>query len=89
MGHGKYGSEFTAFVTAHRHWAINKAKWDHPLKSIKDALIQKANGRVFQTDEDKPKKPDGVSDASWKAFMSPERVTCDDLYFDYVVFDED
>ena len=50
MGQGEYGGEFTAMITAVRPWAETQKGWDHPLKAIKDALLEKAAGRVFQTD---------------------------------------
>ena len=37
-------------ITAVRAWAETQKGWDHPLKAIKDALLKKASGRVFQTD---------------------------------------
>jgi len=59
--------------------------WDHPLKSIKDALLDKCSGRVFQTDKDfsKMAPTEGASERPWKAFAS--RASGNDLYFDYVV----
>jgi hypothetical protein len=79
----KYAGEFTAMITAVRAWAIGKAGWDHPLKSIKDALLEKCAGRVFQTDTDfdKMKKPIDAADRPWKSFQS--RASGSALYFDY------
>ena len=88
MAHGRFADEFTAFITANRDWAINKAEWNHPLPSIKEALIQKASGRVFQTDTDQPDQPEGVSDTEWAAFTDPKRSTFTDLYFEYTVLDD-
>ncbi|MEM9329928.1 MAG: MBL fold metallo-hydrolase [Pseudomonadota bacterium] len=87
MGLGKFGDEFTAFITAHNEWALNKAKWNHPLPAIKKALLHKANGRVFQTDEDSPEKPRGVPQSDWDQFMKDANVTCTDLYFEMMVHD--
>ncbi|CAA9306821.1 MAG: hypothetical protein AVDCRST_MAG68-1072 [uncultured Gemmatimonadetes bacterium] len=82
MGHGEHGREFTAMITAVRAWAETQNGWDHPLKAIKDALLKKASGRVFQTDTPVPADPPaGASAAEWKRFR--ERVREDRLYFDY------
>jgi beta-lactamase superfamily II metal-dependent hydrolase len=88
MAHGKYASEFTCFITAHNKWALDTAKWNHPLPSIKKELMKKAAGRVFQTDEDSPTKPDNVSQSEWGEFMREDRVKCTDLYFELTVLDE-
>ena len=65
MANGEHAEEFTAMITAVRAWAETQKGWDHPLKSIKDALLRKASGRVFQTDTDldRMQKPAGVSNA--------------------------
>jgi beta-lactamase superfamily II metal-dependent hydrolase len=83
LGRGKYASEFTAMITAVRKWADGKAGWDHPLKAIKTALLERCGGRVLQTDTDlgKMAKHDEASDRSWAAFQ--DRVTGNHLYFDY------
>lgn len=88
MGRGEHASEFTAMITAVTEWAMtkNNPPWRHPLPSIKEALEHKAQGRVFQTDVDQPRKPSGVSDADWQAFLA--KASFDELYFDYVVLDE-
>lgn len=88
MAQGNYASEFTCFITAHNEWARNTAKWNHPLPSIKKELLKKASGRVFQTDEDTPRKPDHVSQCEWEEFMREDRVKCTDLYFELTVLDE-
>ena len=87
MAQGKFAAEFTAMITAVNEWAVtqNTPPWYHPLPSIRKALDDKAQGRVFQTDQDQPKKPDGVSDDAWEAFTG--RAVFDDLYFDYVIRD--
>ena len=78
--------EFTAMITAVKKWAEeNTPPWQHPLESIRRALEQKAQGRVFQTDVDRPKQPDEVPEGTWKAFTS--RSTFEPLYFDYTVHD--
>jgi hypothetical protein len=58
----------------------------HPLPSIREALHRKAQGRVFQTDENEPVKPDGVSKGEWARFTN--RSVLDSLYFDWTVLDE-
>jgi beta-lactamase superfamily II metal-dependent hydrolase len=83
LGRGKYAGEFTAMITAVRKWADGKAGWDHPLKAIKTALMERCGGRVFQTDTDlaKMRKHNEASDRSWKAFQ--RRAFGNNLYFDY------
>lgn len=85
MGDGEHSREFVAMITAVRKWAIEEAGWDHPLKGIKDALLLRAAGRVFQTDTDlsKMEMPANGSQADWNAFQS--RTTADALYFDYSI----
>jgi len=87
MGHGAFGTEFTAMITAVNEWATtkNNPPWRHPLPSIRSALDEKTSGRVFQTDEDEPSKPDSVSTAEWSRFT--DRMVCDQDYFDYTVVD--
>ena len=82
MARGKYAKDFTAMITAVRAWAETQKGWDHPLKAIKDALLKKASGRVFQTDTkvEDLKKPDNASDTDWNRFQS--RTTGHQLYFD-------
>jgi beta-lactamase superfamily II metal-dependent hydrolase len=58
MAIGDYAGEFTAMITAVRAWAETQKGWDHPRKEIKDALIKKAAGRVFQTDTDSDRSTD-------------------------------
>lgn len=85
MAQGNYAHEFTAMITAVRAWADTQKGWDHPQKAIKDALIKKAAGRVFQTDTDfeQMSTSDGVSTTDWERFL-----TCasgNQLYFDYTI----
>jgi beta-lactamase superfamily II metal-dependent hydrolase len=85
MAEGDHGREFTAMITAVRKWAETQDGWDHPLKAIKDALLQKAGGRVFQTDTDfdAMKKPSGATTAEWDQFKG--RTVGAKLYFDYTI----
>ena len=87
MGLGSAASEFTAMITAVNQWALkaNDPPWVHPLPSIKKALYQKTQGRLFQTDEDAPTKPDDVSAAEWKRFT--DRTVADNMYFDWHLLD--
>jgi hypothetical protein len=88
MGQGAAASEFTAMVTAVNKWALtkNRPPWVHPLPSIRAALATKAQGRVFQTDENEPVKPSGLSAGEWKKFT--DRSVFDDLYFEWTVLDD-
>lgn len=88
MAHGPHAAEFTAMITAVNEWALTKndPPWVHPLPSIKQALLRKAQGRVLQTDENQPQKPNGVSAGEWKRFT--DRAVFKDVYFDLEVQDE-
>jgi beta-lactamase superfamily II metal-dependent hydrolase len=85
MGQGEHGREFTAMITAVRKWAETQKGWDHPLKAIKDALLEKASGRVFQTDTEfeDMKKFEGTPQAEWDGFVA--RTRGERLYFDYTI----
>jgi len=85
MADGDHAREFTAMITAVRAWAETQNGWDHPQKAIKDALLRKACGRVFQTDCDL-EKMEMFSDSEerdWKEFR--RRTVGEKLYFDYSV----
>src|SRR6185312_11000656 len=85
MAHGDYGREFTAMITAVRKWAETQKGWDHPFKAIKDELLKKASGRVFQTDTDldEMQMPATASKADWDRFQ--KRAKGERLYFDYTI----
>ncbi|WP_374373209.1 hypothetical protein [Dongia sp.] len=83
MGTGEASREFSTMITAVRPWAETQKGWDHPLKAIKDALLEKAGGRVFQSDTDFSQMKATNHQADWAAFRS--RVTGHHLYLDYVV----
>lgn len=85
MARGEHAAEFVAMITAVEAWAHQKPKpdWNHPLPAIKKALVEKAGGRVLQTDSSLPDKPVGAGAASWQAFVS--RVTETPLYFDLMI----
>ena len=82
-----YAKEFSAMITAVTDWAMtaNDPPWRHPLPSIKKALLRKAEGRVFQTDENTPTQPSAVTAGAWKTFTS--RSKFEELFFDYTVMD--
>ncbi len=88
MGQGAAASEFTAMITAVSDWATtkNSPPWVHPLPSIREALERKAQGRVLQTDQNEPRKPDTMTDGEWKKFT--DRTVCEELYFDLQVIDD-
>jgi beta-lactamase superfamily II metal-dependent hydrolase len=85
MAKGAHGTEFVAMITAVEAWAHQKPKpdWNHPLPAIKQALVEKAGGRVLQTDCSLPPKPTGAGAAGWQAFSN--RVTETPLYFDLTI----
>ena len=85
MAHGDHGREFTAMITAVRKWAETQKGWDHPFAAIKDALLKKASGRVFQTDTDLEAmtKADNSAQVEWSDFQS--RTAGERLFFDYTV----
>lgn len=82
MAQGRHAAEFTAMITAVEAWAHQKPKpdWNHPLPAIKKALVDKAGGRVLQTDSALPPNPAGDGAGGWRTFV--DRVTQDALYFD-------
>jgi hypothetical protein len=82
MGHGKYGNEFSAMITAVSDWAHNKQRppWNHPLESIKSALDKKSAKRVFQTDT-----AIDPSEPHWKTCKNVKGTA---LYFEYEIPDE-
>ncbi|MEY2497058.1 MAG: hypothetical protein QOD12_614 [Verrucomicrobiota bacterium] len=81
MATGKYANEFVAMITAVRAWAETQKGWNHPFKAIKDELIKKASGRVFQTDTDLVNMPSAsATKVEWDAFLA--RITAERLYFD-------
>jgi beta-lactamase superfamily II metal-dependent hydrolase len=85
MAAGDLATEFTAMITAVRAWAETQNGWDHPQKAIKDALLKKACGRVFQTDcdvENMKKFGDG-QEGEWEGFKG--RTAGEKLYFDYII----
>jgi len=85
IAQGKYSTEFVAMITAVEAWAHQKPKpdWNHPLPAIKQALLEKAGGRVLQTDSNLPTNPFGAGAAGWQAFLS--RVSETSLYFDLMI----
>lgn len=82
MAAAPFAGEFTAMITAVEAWAHIKPKpnWNHPLPAIKKALVEKAGGRVLQTDSGLPANPGGPGEAAWQLFI--KRATETPLYFD-------
>jgi hypothetical protein len=82
MAQGAFAGEFVAMITAVEAWAHQKPRpdWNHPLPAIKKALVEKAGGRVLQTDSPLPAAPFGAGAAGWQAFLGRVRET--PLYFD-------
>jgi hypothetical protein len=72
MAKGRHASEFVAMITAVEAWAHQKPKpgWNHPLPAIKQALIEKAGGRVLQTDSKVSAQPPGAGAAGWQLSRS-------------------
>ena len=69
---GKHAAEFVAMITAVEAWAHQKPKpdWNHPLPAIKQALVEKAGGRVLQTDSSVPTKPVGAGAPAGRRFWT-------------------
>jgi hypothetical protein len=85
LARGDLAEEFVAMIPANERWANDVAHWTHPLPSIRDALMRKARGRVFQTDIDRVEKRATISQAEWEEFQG--RIVETDLYFEYTVTD--
>jgi hypothetical protein len=86
MGQKANGEEFVAMITAVEKWAHQKPKpdWNHPFPPIKDALQDKAQRRVIQTDSDlEDDPPRGARASDWRAFRDRARQTL--LYFDLTI----
>lgn len=83
MALGQHAGEFSAMITAVWAWAKTQKGWNHPYPPIKNGLLKKASGRVFQTDTDFEdlRMPDGASLSDWNRFMKSAQG--DQLYFDY------
>jgi hypothetical protein len=89
MGHGKYGNEFTAMITAVNKWAlaVKPKPWVHPLPSIRKTLMQKCAGRVFQTDTPEVTRPEEASALEWQEFEKRTNIDPSGLSFEYEVHD--
>ena len=85
MAKGENAAEFVAMITAVEKWAHQKPKpnWNHPLPAIKAALVEKAGGRVLQTDSKLPESPSSSGAANWPSFVDSVRETS--LYFDLMI----
>jgi hypothetical protein len=86
MAQGDDRNEFVAMITAVEEWAHQKPKpdWNHPFPAIKEALEEKAGGRVLQTDSDlQVEAPRGAKTSEWNAFR--KRVKQTPLFFDLTI----
>jgi beta-lactamase superfamily II metal-dependent hydrolase len=86
MAQGQHAAEFVAMITAVEDWAHQKPKpdWNHPLPAIKKELVEKAGGRVLQTDTSvEQTRPVGVGTSGWQSFLGRVRETT--LFFDLTV----
>ncbi|WP_326541756.1 hypothetical protein [Pseudorhodoferax sp.] len=83
MGRDTHAAEFTAMITAVEAWAKDQDGWHHPLPAIKKALLDKARGRVFQTDTALQDMQKNVPRTEWEAFLA--RADGTRLYLDYTV----
>lgn len=83
MAQGEWAHEFTAMITAVRPWAETQKGWDHPQAAIKDALLAKTAGRVFQTDTRVADMTARGSASDWAAFQA--RLRDDRLFIDYTI----
>lgn len=83
MGQGEHAEEFTAMITAVRQWAETQKGWDHPQAAIKKALLEKTNGRVFQTDTDVENMQPRGSALAWKEFQ--RNVRGEKLFIDFII----
>jgi hypothetical protein len=83
MGH----QDLAAMIPAVNEWAMtrNDPPWVHPLSAIRRALVKRAQGRVLQTEIDRPRRPEYVTEETCDDFTS--RTTFERLYFDYRIED--
>jgi hypothetical protein len=83
MAQGGNAGEFVAMITSVEAWAHQKPKpdWNHPMPQIKKALVEKAGGRVLQTDTSLNSLVPGA--AGWQSFL--DRVKETPLYFDVII----
>jgi len=79
MGLGSYASRFAAMIPADTHWADTKRHWEHPLRSIKEAL--EAKGALLTADMPLPPP------AEREQQLPGGKVTHHELYVEYEVFD--
>jgi len=89
MARGAFADEFVAMIPANTSWALGKSKpWAHPLPQIEAALMEKARGRVFRSDQDHIAQPDSsiITDSEWLAFK--KQIDETPLYFEYSINDK-
>jgi hypothetical protein len=89
MARGAFADDFVAMIPANTSWAIGKSKpWAHPLPQIEAALMEKARGRVFRSDQDHIAQPDTsiMADSEWITFQ--KQIDETPLYFEYSIDDK-
>ncbi len=88
LGQGDLADEFVAFIPANEPWADKVKDWKHPLKSIRTALMEKASGRVFQSDVAfSAMARQGGSASDWTRFKKNAKGSGGKLYFEYWIED--
>jgi len=85
MAQGGNASEFIAMITSVEAWARQKPRpdWNHPMPQIKEALLEKAGGRVLQTDTSLDNIRPGARAAGWQSFL--DRVKETPIYFELTI----
>jgi len=88
----KMSPDLVAMIPVNQAWAKAVQGWEHPAKSVLDALEEKTEGRIIRMDEipsgdEPPQKPSEVTETEWKAFT--DRLSWDDssdkLWIQYTV----
>lgn len=90
LARNEFEDEYVAMIPSNEVWAKGKSRpWKHPLQSLEEALMEKANGRVLMTNRKYgpkfPKKPADASNARWATFKANTHL--EDLFIEYTVPD--
>lgn len=69
----KMSPDLVAMIPVDQAWAKGVQGWEHPAKSVLDALAEKTKGRIIRMDEipsgdEPPQKPPEATETEWKAF---------------------